>query len=250
MRDHRPLVLTLFGVVVSALAVATFDLGERFDRFAEQHKGWRLREILITAALAAFVTTIVAVVEGHRLRHAAVRQDSLEAELRYQALHDPLTGLANRTLVIDRIEHALARTKRNGGVVGVAFMDLDHFKAINDEHGHAYGDEQLRRAAVALARGLRQGDTVGRFGGDEFALMCEAATAPEAMTIVERARRQVVSDDPRQVLSASAGLAVSGAATTAEDLLAAADRALYSAKANGRARTTLAEGVHGDPRVV
>lgn len=93
----------------------------------------------------------------------------LEADLAHQALHDPLTGLANRTLYFDRLRQAMAQAVRDRRQVALVMLDLDHFKSVNDAHGHHAGDEVLRKVASGLGRGLRSTDTFARIGGDEFA---------------------------------------------------------------------------------
>jgi diguanylate cyclase (GGDEF)-like protein len=111
----------------------------------------------------------------------------LEAQLQHQAFHDPLTGLPNRALFLDRLGQALVRAERAGTPCAVLFLDLDHFKTVNDSLGHAAGDQLLVAVAARLRAGLRAGDTLARFGGDEFAaLLPEVASAGEALRVAER----------------------------------------------------------------
>ena len=162
----------------------------------------------------------------------------------HQALHDSLTGLPNRTLLDDRLHQALARASRPGHHVSVMFLDLDHFKLINDTQGHATGDALLRAIAERLLEAVRPGDTVARFGGDEFVVVCEdVADETEAHEIAQRLCEAI--ELPLRVqrdevfITASLGVAVSRSTDTTEDLLRDADAAMYQAKVNGRARAEL-----------
>ncbi|MCU4182764.1 EAL domain-containing protein [Acidiferrimicrobium sp. IK] len=180
------------------------------------------------------------------LRRSLSDRDDLEAELRHQALHDGLTGLANRTLLQDRVEHALAGAVRTRSTVAVCFCDLDGFKTVNDSLGHLAGDQLLVAAGKRLASVVRPGDTAARLGGDEFAVLMEGITDPSAATAVaERivsVLRQPVDLNGRQIsLSVSVGVAVADVGSTAEQLLSEADSAMYEAKASGRNRFTVFE---------
>ena len=164
-----------------------------------------------------------------------------EAALTHNALHDPLTGLPNRALLLDRIEVALARSARVEKSVAVLFLDLDRFKLINDSRGHAAGDEVLRAVAERLQVAVRPSDTIGRLGGDEFVVVCEDGVAPwEATVLGERLIRTL--EEPFQVeggevfVTVSVGIAIAERTTAAEELLRDADVAMYQAKQRGRAR--------------
>ncbi|MEZ0493760.1 diguanylate cyclase domain-containing protein [Kineococcus sp. TBRC 1896] len=164
-----------------------------------------------------------------------------EAEqLEHAALHDPLTGLPNRAKAEDRLGTALARTRRRGGGCAVLFVDLDHFKDVNDSLGHAAGDDLLREVADRLRGLLRTGDVAARIGGDEFVLVCEDVVDARALTaIAERVCERItipVDLGTRTVtVTASVGAARTDGALGPEELLRAADRAMYRAKAAGRA---------------
>jgi len=162
-------------------------------------------------------------------------------ELRHQALHDALTGLPNRTLVLDRCEQMLARAGRNDTLPAAMFVDLDDFKQINDSLGHAAGDELLQEVAGRIRAELRQEDTVGRFGGDEFVVLAEGMTAAEDVTdlaqriLASLAQPYVLAsaEDTQVVVTASVGIAT-GSRDRPDDLLREADIALYEAKSGGK----------------
>jgi diguanylate cyclase (GGDEF)-like protein len=171
----------------------------------------------------------------------ALSNARLVERLERQASEDPLTGLANQRTFHLACGQELSRSARDGRPMSIVALDLDHFKAINDAHGHPYGDEVLRRAARALAECVRPHDTVARMGGEEFALLLPDTDAEDARAVAERARAAVGSVVlPGRPLTASAGIAShAGAHAALERMLAHADRALYQAKAAGRDRTVV-----------
>jgi diguanylate cyclase (GGDEF)-like protein len=162
-------------------------------------------------------------------------------ELEYRALHDPLTDLPNRSLVLDRAEQLLARGRREDLPVTALFVDIDDFKQINDRFGHRAGDEVLRQAGARLKTVLRDSDTVGRLGGDEFVMLVDPAgldVAPElvAERILDVLRHPIQlpqSSHPPISVTVSIGIAT-GRPACAEDLMQDADLALYKAKASGK----------------
>ncbi|MGI8812132.1 MAG: EAL domain-containing protein [Pyrinomonadaceae bacterium] len=165
---------------------------------------------------------------------------SLEEQLTHQALHDPLTKIANRVLFRDRVDHALAKLSRDDGTLAVLFLDLDDFKAINDSLGHAAGDKLLIGVADRLQECLRNTDTAARLGGDEFAVLVDTVhRADEAEMIAERINtvfKQPFLIDGKEVrVSSSIGIASSSkAASNSEALLRNADLAMYMAKNQGK----------------
>jgi diguanylate cyclase (GGDEF)-like protein/PAS domain S-box-containing protein len=182
--------------------------------------------------LVADVNTGEPVLQGYLLDVTA-RMEA-EEQLRHQAFHDPLTGLANRALFTDRVEHALVLR----GGVAVVFLDLDDFKAVNDSLGHLAGDALLQAVAFRLIGALRPGDTIARLGGDEFAVLFEeAGAAVSAADVAERviaALQEPFDLDGREVfVTASIGI---GVGEDAEELLRSADVAMYRAKASGKAQ--------------
>jgi diguanylate cyclase (GGDEF)-like protein/PAS domain S-box-containing protein len=167
-----------------------------------------------------------------------------ERHMRHQALHDPLTGLPNRALLRDRIEHALSRAARSGGQVGAIYLDLDQFKVINDSLGHETGDALLQLVAPRLAAELRSADTLARLGGDEFVVLCDDVEDPAGPLRLAR-RLVAVFEQPFELdgdelyVGASAGVALAGPGATTRSLLRDADAAMYQAKALGRGRCEL-----------
>jgi diguanylate cyclase (GGDEF)-like protein/PAS domain S-box-containing protein len=176
---------------------------------------------------------------------------SAELQLAHQAMHDALTGLPNRTLFLDRLAHALRRRRRGGtGVLAVLFFDVDRFKVVNDSLGHAVGDRLLVDVAARVDAALRPADTVARFGGDEFTVLCEdIAGELEAVAIAQRLVDlfdEPFDIDGREVfLSTSVGIALASGSATGrstdrpDDLIRDADAAMYRAKELGKARYEL-----------
>jgi diguanylate cyclase (GGDEF)-like protein/PAS domain S-box-containing protein len=166
----------------------------------------------------------------------------LEERLAHQALHDALTGLPNRSLLVDRIEHALVRAKRRGSKVAALFVDLDDFKVINDSLGHEAGDELLVAVAERLRECLRPEDTLSRLGGDEFVILLEdvagaGETARAAERIAQELRAPFVLTGRELFVTASVGIAFGdGFTQQTADLLRNADLAMYRAKHTGKAR--------------
>jgi len=194
--------------------------------------------LLLTALLAALVDLLI-----RSRRSALVLVEQRTAELRYQALHDPLTGLPNRLLIGDRAHVLVADARANGTTIAAMFLDLDDFKVVNDNLGHIAGDELLEELAVRLTQSVGPRDTVGRLGGDEFVVLVADAGAHGGAETLARRLSEVVSEPfslgdtgkGRIVLSASIGVAT-GVRQTPDDLLRDADIALYRAKAAGKGR--------------
>jgi diguanylate cyclase (GGDEF)-like protein/PAS domain S-box-containing protein len=181
-------------------------------------------------------------------------QKALESELTRQAFEDSLTGLANRALFRDRMDHAVQRNRRGAGRVTLLLIDLDDFKMVNDTLGHTAGDQLIATLAVRMSHEVRPGDTLARLGGDEFAVLVEDVDEVEAATLAERllaaVRRPVRLGTRDFVCTASVGIAsakATGDAADAGELLRDADLAMYAAKAAGRDRFAVFDpGMYAD----
>jgi diguanylate cyclase (GGDEF)-like protein/PAS domain S-box-containing protein len=190
------------------------------------------------ASVAGYVSNIRDVTERKKF----------EALLAFRALHDPLTGLANRQLILDRAQQMLVRARRSGVPVAALFIDLDNFKDSNDSLGHGAGDKLLQMVAGRLLGILRSGDTVGRLGGDEFVILAEGVSFARGPEMIAERVHEVLKpafhlpgvDNMSITVSASIGIAV-GDRPVAEDLLRDADIALYRAKGAGRDQSVLFE---------
>ncbi|MGC8462935.1 MAG: diguanylate cyclase domain-containing protein [Acidimicrobiales bacterium] len=178
--------------------------------------------------------------------------DELQAELAdersqlaHLAAHDALTGLPNRALLLDQVRRALAAAGRARARIALLFVDIDHFKAINDRHGHSAGDAFLQAVAQRLNQAIRPGDTAARLGGDEFVVLCEDLRGgeAEALAVAERIGQLLAAPvalaDRLVETGASIGVAVAEPGDDAEVVLSHADEAMYEAKRNGRGRVEL-----------
>lgn len=236
--DHRE-------VFVEAVAEMALEVGE--GRQAHWHAELQHGdgEVWLELAAAAWPTPgddgrpgeVGAVVQV-----ADVTQRRLvQRRLREAALHDPLTGLPNRTLLEDRLRHALSAAARSGDQVALLYCDLDDFKPVNDTGGHAAGDHVLIDVADRLTAAVRPGDTVARLGGDEFAVVCPGL--PDEAAAADVAERVVAAmQDPFPVagwefrVGISVGLAMADASQDATRVLQQADQAMYAAKGSGKGR--------------
>ena len=234
-RDYRALALS--HGLRSCWSVPVLGSGEGpvLGTFAIYHDGPRSPRPEDWDALRAAV----------HLAKITIERSRAQARLAYQAAHDPLTGLTNRTLFLDRATVALDRLRRDPGAVAVLLLDLDRFKLVNDSMGHSIGDLLLVAVADRLRQVVRPGDTVARLGGDEFTMLCEALNGEiDAVAIADRISQALevpfVVEGYDFYMTASIGIAVAtNGEHTAEALVRDADVAMYRAKSSGKNRWEL-----------
>ncbi len=222
--------------------VQSFGAGAASGIFGDLHA----LTMLVGGSLLSVVFGLLLLVlaTGRRRALALVREKT--RELSHQALHDTLTGLPNRALVLDRAEQLLARAARQTGVqAGALFIDIDGFKHVNDHLGHAAGDQLLRTVGERLQGAVRDEDTVGRLGGDEFVVLVDSSGVGATVDLLadrltEVLREPVELADGRKIFSVTASIGVAiGEYATPDALLRDADLALYAAKAAGKDRYAL-----------
>lgn len=194
--------------------------------------------------LEMLAATSAAMIAAAETRDALQRSERI---LAHQARHDPLTGLVNRSGLLERMRRELALDERQGGVV-VLFVDLDGFKNVNDRHGHRGGDLLLAAVGDRLRNAARDSDVVARIGGDEFVVLCTGVDAlDEATAVGERILDRLSAPFRLGEVSASVtaciGIAPAEGRRSAEDVIAAADRAMYAAKSLGQGRWAVADAV-------
>ncbi|GGG16162.1 hypothetical protein GCM10007304_32840 [Rhodococcoides trifolii] len=217
------------------------------DLYRVAARPWTVDEVAGAKILADVAVSYL--VMAHDRDKARLAQD----ELAHRAMHDDLTGLPTRGLLMDRLEHALSVAVRTRAQTAAVFVDIDLFKSVNDSFGHSVGDAVLTELAVRMRKSLRAGDTLARFAGDEFVLVCEGVVAEDRAAFAARVTslaqrvgaaisRPLEVDSVEIVVTASIGIAIAGQderAPSARELIADADTAMYSAKQSGRGRTVV-----------
>lgn len=210
------------------------------------------RSVVLNSVVYVGVSTVLLLLVPARIalslaeqQKLASQRDAYRANLAHQAAHDSLTGLPNRAYLLEQLTAVMHRAARTGDEVALLFVDLDYFKRVNDQLGHAAGDEVLRTTARRMKQSLRASDVVGRQGGDEFVILIEPVPAlPELMEIAERlidaVSEPIATAAGRACIGASVGIALArDAPTDAENLLQDADLAAYRAKSKGRGRAEI-----------
>ena len=209
--------------VFIATSVAVWGTLHAHGPFARQDPNESLLLLQAFMAVAALMTLALAAEVADR--------HSVEERLLHLAVSDAMTGIANYRHLVAALEREIARSRRTERGFSILFLDLDHLKKINDQHGHLVGSEALRRVARVLKRSSRAIDTVARFGGDEFAVVLPEADEAAARMVMSRISNHLANDDAQPPVAVSAGVAVFPRdGKTLEDLLNAADKALYRAK--------------------
>ena len=183
---------------------------------------------------------------------AALRTKHLQDLLAKYAQIDPLTELLNRRGLTERMRREWASVRRHGGTVSFVMADIDHFKRVNDAHGHSTGDRALRHIADLLAAECRENDSAARYGGDEFAILCPDIDAASAASLAERCRQRIettpfYADGQQLQLMVSFGVDDAAGRGNERDLIEGADRALYQAKEAGRNRVIVASATPATP---
>ncbi len=215
--------------------VASVDGAEATFEFRARHSDGSYRMLEAIAKNLLDDPAVSGVVVNYR---DITERKALEEQLRHQAFHDVLTGLANRSLFRDRLAHALARASRGASPTAVLYLDIDDFKAVNDRLGHAEGDRLLVLVGERLVAATRAGDTVARLGGDEFAVIVEETDPREAQTAADRILKALADafhlDGRETAVRGSIGIAIHDVdGGDADELLRRADIAMYAAKARG-----------------
>lgn len=199
--------------------------------------------VLTALGLALLVLSAFAVVA---VRRATAAEAALRNELRCRAMTDELTGLANRREFMASLERAISASRRSRRPLALAILDIDHFKRVNDTYGHPAGDAVIRKIATEAVDIMRGQDTVGRLGGEEFAIILPDCSAEDAIAACERLRLEVRQSDlqietgEQIFVTLSTGISVFQSGDTPEAMIARADKALYAAKNDGRDRVLLA----------
>jgi diguanylate cyclase (GGDEF)-like protein/PAS domain S-box-containing protein len=219
--DFEPTIATARSLAAGPSELINFE-----NRYATKDGGWRW---LLWSARSDGEKIYAVAKDITERKKTESEREALLARAEAMARTDELTGIANRRAIYEEIRRELSRAQRMGYEVSLAMLDLDHFKAFNDEWGHLAGDHLLREAAAAWRTAVRVSDFIGRYGGEEFVVLLPSCSPADALDVIERVRAATPAGQ-----TVSAGIAAWAGSESAESLLRRADRALYEAKRAGR----------------
>lgn len=222
-------------LIQAVLVLHLLVLAGRIFTLSHGHGGSDLmdRNPIQTLYIGAYVLTALLLPIGNVL----MATDRLRAELEHLATHDPLLPVLNRRAFLHACERELSRARRNGLAPALLLMDVDHFKAVNDTHGHQHGDDVLRHLVERLQGVLRTSDVLARYGGEEFALLLPEASVEDAQVLAQRLHASLAKGHPLDCTVSMGATAWRGGNDSLDAMLSRADSALYRAKATGRNRT-------------
>lgn len=237
LKENWVYLLIVAGTALTFAISVEVDAFDAFYEFSRSHEDWELDELAILVLNLAVGMCIALIVRSRQLVTVVKERDQAEKAAQRFACHDALTGLPNRRAFTDRLANLDCQGDGDGFIV--MMMDLDRFKAVNDIHGHAYGDLVLTETAARLQAELVEADMVARLGGDEFAIaLCTCSTTERAEDLAARLlaaiSQPIIADGTKLSVGTSIGLALLAPEHATEDALRFADQALYSAKKSGR----------------
>ena len=231
-------------IVLTALLVFWFaqehDAFEYLVEESRKHENWELDELFTLLMISAFAFLFITIRNGRYLKLEIKRRLEAEKEIKTLAFFDSLTGLPNRDLCHNRLEHILIHAKRSNSLAAILFIDLDSFKAVNDTYGHDAGDYVLKETATRMSNRLRSVDTLARIAGDEFIIILESLSSTNnasnlAEKLIEVIEPPFIIDGHEAYIGLSIDIAIfPGDGKTAEELIKNADTAMYHAKDSGK----------------
>ena len=233
-------------VLITIIALLVFWFAQEHDVFeilveeSRKHEDWELDELFTLLMISAFALTFITVRNSKYLKLEIKRRFEIEKEIKKLAFFDSLTGLPNRDLCNNRLEHILVHASRSKTQAAVLFIDLDNFKAVNDTYGHDAGDYVLQEATSRMSNRLRSDDTFARIAGDEFIIILETLSSPNSISVLaekllKEIQRPFVIDGQEFRIGLSIGIAIYPSdGETAVELVKNADTAMYHAKSAGK----------------
>ena len=228
---------------------ARLGAGEHIEHYETIRRRSDGRLVDVSVTISPVRDASDGVVGASTISRDITKRKRTERQIEHRAFHDPLTDLPNRVLLDDRIQGALARAQRRDAFIAILFLDLDDFKRINDSHGHTTGDRVLKMLGPRLQAVIRPDDTLARFGGDEFVIVCtDIHSRDKAEVIADRINDALTAPfdvgGTKISVSASIGITLGVADDSPEELLGKADAAMYSAKARDQSRSSVSDFEH------